>query len=78
MYTEAKKAFPRLGSIVHIDSADYRVDGFNVLSKSVKLFGPDGIRFVTLDDYNALVKKAIHPTTPEPTKVPAEAAAVKK
>jgi len=69
MYTEAKKAFPRLGSIVHIDSTDYRVDGFNVLSKSVKLVGIDGIRFVTLDDYNALAKKSIHPTTPEPSKV---------
>lgn len=64
LYTEAKKDFPRLGTIVHVDGSDCRVDGFNVLSRTVKLNGMDGIKFVTLDEYNEIAKKSFHATTP--------------
>ena len=80
LYTEAKKDFPRLGTVIHIDNNDYRVDGFNVLSRSVKLVSMDDLRFVTLDEYNNFAKKSFHPTpsaAPTPTPAPANGAAGK-
>ncbi|MCI1245398.1 MAG: stage 0 sporulation protein [Bacilli bacterium] len=62
LYTEAKKSFPRLGTVVHVDNADCKVEGFNILSKTVKLVGLDGIRFVTLDEYDKIAKKSFRPT----------------
>jgi cell fate regulator YaaT (PSP1 superfamily) len=57
MYTEAKKDFPRIGTVVHDGSHDYTVDSYNVLARSVKLSSPDDVKFVSLDDFNALSKR---------------------
>jgi cell fate regulator YaaT (PSP1 superfamily) len=62
LYTEAKKDFPRLGSIIRVEGSEYRVDGLNVLSRTVKLVGADDIRYVTLDEYNAYAKKSFKAT----------------
>jgi cell fate regulator YaaT (PSP1 superfamily) len=62
LYTEAKKDFPRLGTVVHDGSTDYTVEGYNILSRSIKLVSLDGVKFISLDDYNTLAKKSFHPT----------------
>ena len=36
-YTEAKKEFPRLGTVINLDEGAYTVDAFNVLSRTVRL-----------------------------------------
>ncbi len=50
MYTEAKKEFPRLGTVVHLDDGDYTVTGMNILSKQIKLSGEASVRFLSLED----------------------------
>ncbi|MBP5092193.1 MAG: stage 0 sporulation protein [Bacilli bacterium] len=50
MYTEAKKDFPRLGTIVHMDDGDYTVSGFNILNKQIKLTNAAQVRFLSLEE----------------------------
>ena len=55
MYTEAKKDFPRLGTVVHMDDGDYTVSGFNILNKQVKLSNAAQVRFYTLEETKDLI-----------------------
>ncbi len=51
MYTEAKKEFPRFGTVVKLEEGDYQVSGMNILSRMVKLSNDLGdIKMVPLDD----------------------------
>lgn len=50
MYTEAKKEFPRIGTVVHMEDGDYTVSSFNILSRQVKLTGKESIRYLSLED----------------------------
>lgn len=50
MYTEAKKEFPRVGTVVHMEDGDYTVSSFNILSRQVKLMGKESIRYLSLED----------------------------
>ena len=50
MYTEAKKEFPRLGTVVHLEDGDYTIVGMNILSKQIKLSGEASIRFLSLEE----------------------------
>lgn len=68
MYTEAKKDFPRLGTVVHSNGSDFTVDGYNILSRSVKLSNSEGIQFISLDDYNAMAKRSFSQTATTPKK----------
>ncbi len=61
VYTEAKKEFPRLGSVVHNGGVDYKVEGFNILTRAVKLVSLMETKFVSLEDYNALAAKSVNP-----------------
>lgn len=61
LYTEAKKDFPRIGTMIHDGNNDYTVEGFNVLSRTVKLGGSEGSQFVSLDDFNALARRGTRP-----------------
>jgi cell fate regulator YaaT (PSP1 superfamily) len=73
MYTQAKADFPRLGTIVKDGSVEYRVDSYNILSRSVKLSSPDDYKFVTLDEYNVLARHNFHATSSDiPSKTPAK------
>ena len=36
-YTEAKKEFPKYGTVIHLNEGDYTVDAINILSKTVRL-----------------------------------------
>jgi cell fate regulator YaaT (PSP1 superfamily) len=75
MYTEAKKDFPRLGSSVRIEGADFMVEGMNILSRTVKVNNMGDIRFISLDDYNSYAHKtttkpAVTPTAPAVNPMP--------
>lgn len=59
LYTEAKKDFPRTGTMVSIDGTSYKVDGFNVLSRTVKLVCPTEIKNVGLEEYEKISRSAI-------------------
>ncbi len=61
-YTEAKREFPRLGSLVNIDGDQYRVDGYNILSRKVKLTAPGDVKNVTLDEYRAYERRPLRQT----------------
>ena len=50
MYTEAKKEFPHLGTIVHLDDGDYTIVGMNILSKQIKLSAGASVRFLSLEE----------------------------
>lgn len=56
MYTEAKKAFPKLGTIVKDEDEEYTVTGINILSKQVKLANQENVRFLPLDEVNDLLR----------------------
>lgn len=45
-YSESKKAFPKLGSIVEFEKSRYKVTGLNILVDQVKLESDGVVRFV--------------------------------
>lgn len=49
-YTQEAKAFPAIGSFVNYDKNSYKVLGFNIISRQVKLEGENGPIFVSLKD----------------------------
>lgn len=55
LYTEARKRFPKPGTQLKLDGQDYVVDSFNILSQSIKLNSELDVRYMTLEEYNALV-----------------------
>jgi cell fate regulator YaaT (PSP1 superfamily) len=57
LYTEAKKDYPAIGHEVKIGETTYKVDGFNILSRTVKLTSPLETKVMTLEDYNNIGKK---------------------
>lgn len=63
VYTEAKKEFPRLGSVVHLEEGDYTVDSMNIISRNVRLANSDRSDFktVSLEDYRAMVNGTYKP-----------------
>src|SRR5574344_1691948 len=63
LYTEAKKDFPRIGTVIHDNGVDYTVETYNVLARSVKLSNAEGYEFISLDDYNAMANKSFHPSS---------------
>lgn len=68
LYTEAKKDFPRIGTVIHDNGVDYTVETYNVLARSVKLSNSEGYQFISLDDYNAMARRGYHgPSTAAPT-----------
>lgn len=71
LYTEAKKDFPRVGTIIRDGSSEYHVDSFNILSRSIKVSNFDETKFISLDDFNSLQRRASKTTTPAPFPTPA-------
>lgn len=57
LYTEAKKEFPRFGTVVHLEEGDYSVDGMNILSKTVRLANAarDDYKTYSLEDVKAMM-----------------------
>lgn len=61
MYTEAKKDFPKFGTVVKIDGEEFKVDGYNILSRTVKLVSQDNLKFIPLNEYKQIEKKSFKP-----------------
>lgn len=57
MYTEAKKDYPYVGTVIRLPEGEYSVSGFNILSRTVKLENPLDVKIVPLEEYNNLAKK---------------------
>lgn len=62
LYTEAKKSFPRIGTVIHDGETDYSVDSYNVLSRTVKLVSPSDYKFVSLEEFNSLAAHSMKTT----------------
>lgn len=67
IYTEEKKDFPRLGTVIGVDGTSYKVDGYNVLSRTVKLSAPGDIKNVTLEEYRDLEKRSAQGYSKKPS-----------
>ena len=50
LYSEAKELFPRLGSFVKYEKADYKVTGLNILTAEVKIEGEGLVKMVSKED----------------------------
>lgn len=84
-YIEAKKKFPRVGTVIHTSDGDYMVDSFNVISRMVRLANAarDDFKTFELEDIIAMqngtykekivVKKAKEDELPNFGIVPTEA-----
>lgn len=70
MYTEAKKAFPRIGDKVHLPTGDYSVSSFNIMSRSIKLANEEDVQFLTLDEYNKIIHPNYRPQSSKPQEKP--------
>ncbi len=57
MYTEAKKDYPRIGDKFKINETEYSVEGFNILSRTIKISSPLETKLMPLDDFNNITHK---------------------
>lgn len=57
LYTEEKKKFPTIGTKIKMNSQEYKVSSFNILSKIIRLESEDTVEYISLDEYNNLTKK---------------------
>lgn len=55
LYTEEKQKFPQIGSTVKDGKNEYRVDSFNILSRTIKLTSALDTKTVTLDEYHEMI-----------------------
>lgn len=64
MYTEEKTKFPKVGTIVKSGRNEYKVESFNIISRTIKLSSHLDTKFVTLEEYAEILN-------PSPKKEPA-------
>lgn len=55
LYTEEKQKFPQIGSTVRDGRNEYKVDSFNILSRTIRLTSALDTKTVTLDEYHDLI-----------------------
>ena len=55
LYTEEKKLFPSVGWKFSYKNMNYRISGYNILTKIVKVDTPDGIEYLPLDEVNKML-----------------------
>lgn len=55
-YTDAKKDFPTIGTTIKKDDMIYKITGYNVLSKSVRIESEDDVQFIDLEEIKRLLK----------------------
>jgi cell fate regulator YaaT (PSP1 superfamily) len=60
-YTEEKKKYPHIGAPVKYNGSDFKVDGFNILSQTIKLKNEDAIEIITLEKFNELTNPNYRP-----------------
>lgn len=56
LYTEERKRYPKIGSILVIKGVSYRVDNFNILSSTVRLVSDAETISLSLDELNAKLR----------------------
>ncbi len=52
LYTEERKKFPKIGSIIRLKGVSYRVDSFNILSRAVRLVSDTENILIDLNELN--------------------------
>lgn len=57
LYTQAKVYYPPVGTKIKYNGIEYKVGGFNILSRVIKLESADSVEYIPLKDYNKIVKK---------------------
>ena len=67
-YTELKRKFPPINSIVTYEKENYKVLGFNVFSKILKIQKDDDIEFVNLKDIRYNPKKDLNKNAKQTSK----------
>ena len=56
-YTEAKKEFPEVGTVVKYEGNEYKVQSYNIFSKVIKIANNEDAQFLSLDEINGLLGK---------------------
>jgi len=54
LYSEAKKDFPKIGSRVRFKGEEYKLSGYNVLTKVCKIENPNNVEFVALGEIKSI------------------------
>lgn len=57
LYTEEKKNFPKIGMPIKYEGNIYKITGFNILSKMVKIQNINDVEYISLENVNKLLKK---------------------
>ncbi len=60
-YTEEKKLFPPMGKAIKIGDGEYKVTGYNVLSRTVKVQKDADIQNLTLEEYDCYAAGKVPP-----------------
>lgn len=56
VYTIEKKAFPNIGTEFEMEGKDYKIIGYNIITRNIKLYGPEGLEFVPLEKVTEAIK----------------------
>lgn len=64
LYTEERKKFPKIGSIIRLKGVSYRVDSFNILSRAVRLVSDTENLLIDLDELNKKSNPSKEEATP--------------
>ena len=57
LYIEEKKKYPSIGTKVMINSKEYKITSYNILTKIIRLDASDDVEFLSLEDVNKLIRK---------------------
>ena len=57
VYEEEKKKYPSIGTKVMINSKEYKITSYNILTKIIRLDASDDVEFLSLEDVNKLIRK---------------------
>lgn len=57
LYIEEKKKYPSIGTKVMINSKEYKITSYNILTKVIRLDASDDVEFLSLEDVNKLIRK---------------------
>jgi len=55
-YTYYKKFYPPIGTPIKYNNEDYKVSGFNIISRIIKIENEETCEFVTLEEFKKLTK----------------------
>ncbi len=57
LYTEEKKKYPVVGTKVTINSKEFKITSYNILTKIIRLDAVDDVEFLPVDEVLKLIKK---------------------